>query len=308
VVARADVESFCGGHTLQNLSFSTKKVLAGIAATQDQIEVTPECLERVSDIVNSELEVALDDLESAGLISVAVDDRTGLITYATLPLANEPARELARKNDWERGFSRGFKEYVQTNEESPTVDPLVRYLVQFDPSSVRSLTPDQILELKKRIDRALQRPHAFRIALLALAAECERHSDHIITADDYYREAADLILAGRKPHDRKSSGILLEAATVAKVRSPTEPQLRRAISYLAAITEVDFAPLRILGMLVEFSARLGDEVAYREHLDRLQKFRQNEKVGYFSISQIAALDEALARAINALNDRRAGRH
>ncbi len=308
VVPRAEVESFCIGHTLQSLSFSAQKVLAGIADTQDQIDVTPECLERVSRVVNTELEVALDDLESAGLISVALDDRTGLITYTTLPLANEPARELARKNDWERGFSRGFKEYIEAKEETPTADPLVRYLVQFDPGSVRNLTPDEILELKKRIDRALERPHAFRIPLLALAAECERHSDHIITADDYYKEAAELILAGRKPIDQKSSKVLLEAATVAKFRSSTEPQLRRAISYLASITDIEFAPLRILGMMVEFSARIGDEVAYKEYLDRLAKFRQNEGVGRFSPSQIAALDEALARAANAINDRRAGRH
>jgi hypothetical protein len=301
VVPRAEVEAFCVGHTLQNLSISARRVLAATAATQDQIDVTLGCLERVSGVNGTELEIALDDLECAGLISVAVDDRTGSTTYTTVALANEPARELARKNNWEQSFSRGFHEYVAANKGSPVADPLVRYLLQFDPSSVRTLTAEEILDLKLRVDRCLAKPHSFRVPLLALAAECERHSNHIITADDHYKEAAEIILAGPRPIEHNHSKILLEAATVAKFRSQTEPQLRRAITYLEAISDIDFAPLRILGMLVEFHARVGDVDAYKLYLGRVNKLRVDNR-WRFSGNQLEASDEALGRAASLISD------
>jgi hypothetical protein len=142
--------------------------------------------------------------------------------------------------------------------------------------------------------------HSYRVQLLALAAECERHSNLIITADDHYKEAAELILAGPRPISQKYSKILLEAATVAKFRSQTEPQLRRAIKYLEAITDVEFAPLRILGMLVEFSARVGDENSYRHYRERVQA-RREDNTGRFSVNQLHALDEALDRADSVMN-------
>jgi hypothetical protein len=105
-VPREEVESFCVGHTLLHLSFAARKVLSAIATTQDQIEVTPECLERVAGTLTAELETSLYELECAGLVSIAVDDRSGQTTFTTVPLATEPARGLARQNDWESSFYR----------------------------------------------------------------------------------------------------------------------------------------------------------------------------------------------------------
>jgi hypothetical protein len=178
----------------------------------------------------------------------------------------------------------------------------VRYLIQFDPSLVKTLTPEQIVDLRSRIARGLERAHPFRVSLLALAAECERHSNHIITADDHYKEAADLILASDNPLDQKASRILLEAATVARSRSQTETQLRRAILYLQRIPEIEIAPLRILGMLVEMFAKLGDKKAYDNYFARAKSALENNSAKYSS-EQVSNLEEALSRAANAIGGR-----
>src|SRR5262249_6627486 len=62
VPARSDVESFCIGQTLQSLSPVAQKVLAGIAVTEDQCDVTPECLGYVTDASEAEIDVALYDI------------------------------------------------------------------------------------------------------------------------------------------------------------------------------------------------------------------------------------------------------
>jgi len=295
VPPRSDVESFCVGQTLQSLSPVARKILAAISVTEDQSEITPECLGYVAGASEAELDVALHDIESAGLVSGAVDPQTGQISYTTSPMANSAAKELARKNDWEREFGRGFKNYqVACGGDSPP-DPLVKNLIEFEPNLIKSLTSDEIRELKSRIERVLARPHAYHNQLLALDAECERHSGHLLSADSRYREAADAILNSGKPIDLKSARILLEAATVARAAFQTEPQLKRAISYLRAIQDHDLVPLRVFGMLVEMSARVGDADAYDGYLSKGNKIRNADRMRFTS-EQLEAFDDAVARA------------
>jgi hypothetical protein len=64
---------------------------------------------------------------------------------------------------------------------------------------------------------------------------------------------------------------------VAKARGQTAQQLRRAIVYLEAIHQTDFAPHRVLGMLSEFSAVVGDLSAYREYRRRAEAYAKSHK-------------------------------
>lgn len=67
--------------------------------------------------------------------------------------------------------------------------------------------------------------------------------------------------------------ILLEAATVAKLRLPSEPQIRRAITYLEAILHSDMAPVRVLGTLAEMYAIVGNKSKYDEYRERAIAYR-----------------------------------
>jgi hypothetical protein len=87
--------------------------------------------------------------------------------------------------------------------------------------------------------------------------------------------------------------VLLEAATVAKARGQTAQQLRRAIVYLEAIHQTDFAPHRVLGMLSEFSAVVGDLSAYREYRRRAEAYAKSHKN---RLTQSQLEEDALHRA------------
>jgi hypothetical protein len=97
-----------------------------------------------------------------------------------------------------------------------------------------------------------------------------------------------------KNTDVEKIRILMEAATVAKARAQTEPQIRRAISYLHALEHTEFAHLRVLGTLTEYYSILGDRSKYEKYLRFVTSYRDTS--GYISPSHLAALEEALERA------------
>src|SRR6185437_8462945 len=194
-IPRDDIETFCVGHTLQTISRSALKVVAAIAATEEQVELTPHCLERVSGTAGAALEGALYELESAGLISSSVNDESGQVVFSMVPLATVAAREIARKYHWEEEFARGLREFTVSFGPTQVPDPLIRDLIDFDPRTLKRMGIDEIDDLRRRVERANKRQHTHRVELKALAAECERHSHNIITADDLYKDAADEIVA-----------------------------------------------------------------------------------------------------------------
>ena len=307
IVNRDEVEAFCVGHTLQNVPLSAHKVLAAVGATEGQVEVTPDCLSRVSGVTGAALEGALYELESAGMISPSVNGETGQVTYSLVPLAVEPTRDLTRKNHWESELVRKLREFTHATQVSPRPDPLIRDLLLFNPAKLRDMKPEEISELKRRVERANQRTHPYRLELSALAAECERHSKNIITADDLYRDVADQVVAsGRALKEERMAMILLEAATVAKIRSDAEPQIRRAIGYLQSIETTSFNPLRVLGTLTELHAIIRDSERYERYRKRVMKFK-NDHPDRVSSFQISALEEALLRASSFMNQEQSPR-
>jgi lipopolysaccharide biosynthesis regulator YciM len=88
--------------------------------------------------------------------------------------------------------------------------------------------------------------------------------------------------------------VLLEAATVAKMRAQTEPQLKRALSYLTAIESRPEFPLRVLGTMIECYALLGDRDNYSKYLTLVTDYRESHDD--LRDSHLDALDEALDRA------------
>jgi hypothetical protein len=301
-----DIETFCVAHTLSHLPPFAQRLLAAMAATDGQLELVPDCLESVSGITGHQFEYALYELETAGLSTSQINDETGQITFNVTPLATGPAREMARKNHWESDFARGLKDFSLGRSTSKIADPLTRDLLDFDPRKLERMSQDERDNLKRRIDRAISHPHAFKIELTSLKAECERHSGNVISADDLYRTAADEILKLTPITDERYQKILLEAATVAKLRSFTEPQLRRAIKYLEVVQSSSFSTLRVLGTLAELSAMVGDSEAYNQYKLRVTNLRDRERPR-FSVSQISALNDALTRADDAINARRTAR-
>ena len=139
-------------------------------------------------------------------------------------------------------------------------------------------------------------PEKFKLKLKWLKAECHRHLDLPVSADDLYRECADasLSLGPIQNADADRIRILLEAATVAKVRGQTEPQIRRAISYLEAIRHTDFAPVRVLGTLTEMYAIIGERTSYEKYRQLAHDFVESHTT--INDLHLDALEEALERA------------
>lgn len=292
-----ELESFCVGHTLANIPEEAQKILGAIVAVKDQAEATAACLSQVSEVREPVLDRSLYDLECAGLVSAIVDDERGLLIYLIAPLAEQPARDLARTRGWEARYVFNLKRLVAPPTLRVAEDPLIRDLVEFDPRTLRGMSVAEIAAFERRVDRALGRcPAHLRVLLSALKAECQRHSNNLISADQLYQECADeVIRLGTAGQNERHARILLEAATVAKSRSTSEPQVKRAIGYLEAIEKAHFALLRVLGMLAELHSMLGNELEYKKYRSRATNLR-NTQPGRFSPSQLAALDDALERA------------
>jgi hypothetical protein len=296
-VRQDELESFCVAHTLSNLPAPAQKVLGAMVAVKDQAEASVQCLFQTSRVTGAVLDQALFELESAGLLSARVNDETGLVTYLIAPLAEVPARELARTRGWEGEYTANLNRYIARVAVSIPDDPLIRDLVEFDPRSLRGMSREDIGQLEARLDRALPRASGqHSIYLGGLKGECERQLGNPVSADELYQKCADEVLKSpARENDSRFARILLEAATVAKARSHSEPQIRRAITYLEAIQRTSFAPLRVLGMLTEFYAMVNDRGGYEKYWRRVTNLRDSNP-GRFSESQLAALEEALHRA------------
>jgi len=107
------------------------------------------------------------------------------------------------------------------------------------------------------------------------------------------RRIADAVIAENQTFVTQSERvrILLEAATVAKVRAQTDPQLRRAVQYLEAIRDTEYSPMRVIGMLTEFYAMLGDTAKYQQYAAEAAKYKEDNPYERFD-----NLDDALIRA------------
>ncbi|HET9742907.1 MAG TPA: ATP-binding protein [Terriglobales bacterium] len=295
-VDKRELENFCVAHTLGHLGEYSQKVLGAVLAIGSIADATDECIRETSGVPESLVDGALWELECSGLL-YANTDEDGITTYSIAPLSQRPMADLARRNGWEGDYVQNLQYYMRQQRDAPPDSPLARDLLKLEPRRIQYYTSDERRELIVRIDRALPRcRERFALKLKVLKAECERHSGMPISADDLYKECAEAVLAKGpiSPHDVEGIRILLEAATVAKVRSQTEPQIRRAISYLEAIQNTDVAPLRVLGTLTEMYAILGDRQSYERYLARVQQYRDSHDD--IRDSHLYQLEEALERA------------
>ena len=89
--------------------------------------------------------------------------------------------------------------------------------------------------------------------------------------------------------------MLLEAATVARTRAGTTPQIERAIGYLEAIHHTDFATHRVLGMLTEFCAMVGNRDRYERYRARATEY-EKAHTRALSPAQRDSFREAIKRA------------
>ncbi len=290
------MESFCVGHTLQNLSAKTLRILAACASSERHATLSPACIKAISGVSGFTLEKSLYDLECAGLLSSNVNEETGQVVYSVAPIAVAPGQDIARHNNWEREFTFNLKKFVASQDASLLDDPLLRDLIEFNPQRLREMLPQEIRDIQERAERVRTRAETYEAELLALEADCERHLNNPITADRLYEQAASIaIKSGKVEVNKRYQRLLLEAATVAKHCGPAKTQLRRAIGYLEAIQKTQFNPLRVLGTLVEYSAIIGDKERYSKYLERVK--REKARLEYrSSFDQILALEEALDRA------------
>jgi hypothetical protein len=205
---------------------------------------------------------------------------------------------LAHKNGWEGDYVRNLREYLKFQADAPPQSPLVRDLLRIEPKRVQFYTPDELRELSRRLDRAIPRcPKKHLLKLKWLKAECERHLDQLVSADKLYKECADEVLSFEavKADDTQNVRLLIEAATVARARGQTKAQLERAISYLMPIQSTEIATPRVLGMLTEMYAQLGDQRRYEEFAAKANAYLEDHIA-----ADNSGLSEALERARRAM--------
>ena len=294
VLDKRDLENFCVAHTLGNLEKETQKVLGAIVAISDTTASVDECIQKTSGVNESVLEQALWELECAGLI-FANTDLDGITNFSVAPLAERPASELARKEGWEGEYVHNLRSFVRGQDNTPPESPLVRDLLKFEPHRIQLLSKDEKNELITRIERTLTKTTQwYAVKLKWLRAECERHLENLVTADELYRECAESVLDDKKATSVSSidrAKILLEAATVAKLRAATEQQFRRGVQYLEAIGDPEFAPKRVLGMLTEFYAILGEKEKYQHYVSLAIKYQAEH-----TYEDFLSMNDALERA------------
>ncbi len=286
-VDERELETFCVAHTLGHLDLETLRVLGAILAIEGVSDANEECVVMTSGLPQSTVEQSIWELECSGMIH-SVTDEDGITSFSVAPMAERPAAELARNRGWEGEYVQNLRLYVRIHRDAPPESPLIRDLVNQECRRIPYFTRDEKLELVARIDRALPRcPDKYKTKLKWLKAECHRHLDSPVSADDLYKDCADAILAEGpvKNTDVEKIRILMEAATVAKARAQTEPQIRRAISYLRALENTEFAHLRVLGTLTEYYAILGDRPSYEKYLRLVESYR--DTCSYISSSHLA---------------------
>jgi hypothetical protein len=292
------LEDFCVAHTLGSVSTSTQKVLGALIAISGVIETNSHCIGSTSGVPESSIEPALWELECAGLISSSVSEETGTVTYVVAPMTIRPAGDLARKKGWEGEYTANLKEYIRSVKRAAPESPLIRDLLNIEPRKVQEFTESELEELDSRIDRAIPRcPQHLLLQLKVLKAECQRHLRNPVSADDLYRSCADEILSNAFTNaDTFRIRVLLEAATVAKIRAQTEPQLARAIRYLKVVEQSDVAAPRVLGMLTEFYALVGDVDAYETYRKKAEVYLRDHSSEFEG-----GLEDALDRARGQIN-------
>lgn len=304
-VNERELEDFCVAHTLGNLDYETQKVLGAILSISGIAEPTAQCIQHTSGVAASILERSLWELECSGLVSAVTDD-DGNTRYSVATLADRPAAELAQKNGWEGDYVRNLRDYLKLQADAPPESPLVRDLLRIEPKRVQFYLPDELHELSRRLDRAIPRcPKKHLLRLKWIKAECERHLDQLVSADKLYRECAEEVLAAGpvKRDDTQGVRLLIEAATVARARVQTNAQLERAISYLLPIQNTDIATPRVLGMLTEMYAQLGDQGHYEEFAAKANAYLEEQPP-----TDNTGLEEALDRAKRAIDPRGSAAH
>jgi hypothetical protein len=293
VADKRELETFCVADTLGSLDTETQKVLGAILAISDIADVTPTCVQETSGLPESSVEKGLWELECCGLVYAGTGEN-GTTTYTVASLAERPASDLARSQGWEGEYVANLRSFLRHQTDNPPESALVRDLLKIEPRQVQDYILEEKRELVERIQRALPKTSARHVIKLKwLRAECERHMDNLVTADDLYRECADAVLPIAQTFVSKSdrARILVEGATLAKLRAQTDPQLRRAVGYLEAIRDTECAPMRVIGMLTEFYAMLGEAAKYGEYRARATKYIEENPHERFD-----NLDDALNRA------------
>jgi Putative DNA-binding domain len=300
----AEIETFCVAHTLGSLDVQTQRVLGAILAASGVSDADQNCVIATSGLHESFAERALWELECSGLVHAVTDDN-GTTTYTIARMAEKPTAEMARKRNWEAEYVQNLKSYVRQLKDSPPDSPLIRDLVYLRAGQIQSYSKDEKQELIARISRALPRcPERHSTKLKWLKAECHRHLDEQVSADDLYRECAESLLSQGQvsASDLEKIRLLLEAATVAKARAQTDSQIRRAISYLHAVEHTEFAHLRVLGMLTEYYAILGDRANYEKYLRQVTSY--SDSADFIRDTHRDALQGALERARGYIEGRR----
>ena len=291
-----EVERFCVGHTLGALDNDALKVLGAVFSASGVSVPTEDCVRTTCGLEDVVVERSLWDLECAGMVQATIDE-DGMTAYSVAAMAQNAVAELNRKRGWEPEYVSNLRTYTRQLQDSPLESPLLRDLVRMETHAVKFYSRDERQELIVRIDRALPRcPERYVTKLKWLKAECHRHLDSPISADDLYRECADRVLAEGpvKNHETDKIRILMEAATVAKARAQTDSQITRGIRYLQSLENTDFAHIRVLGMLTEFFALVGDRANYERYLRYVMSYKDSSE--YIPGSQLDALEEALDRA------------
>jgi hypothetical protein len=292
-VNQREIENFCVAHTLGTLDIETQKVLGAIFAISGITDATTQCIQATSGVGGFVLDKGLWELECSGLVN-AVTGEDGGTTYSIAALANRSAAELAHQKQWEGDYVRNLRGYLKLRTDAPPESLLVRELIRIDPKQVRFYSPDELVELNRRLDQAIPRTPVKQVLKLRwLKAESERHLDHLVSADKLYQECAEEILSSgpEEINEPQNVRLLIEAATIARARGDATAQLERAISYLLPIQETDIAAPRVLGMLTEMFAQMDDQGNYESFAAKAQAYL-DERTSAENTGLGAALDRA----------------
>jgi hypothetical protein len=293
------IEDFCVSSTLTSLGKEAQRTLGSILAIDNAPDSSMDCIQHVANVDQADIEGVLFDLECSGMLNV-VTNETGVTTYSVAPMARRLAAELARNNGWEVDYVQRLKQFARWGRPS-TESPLIRDILALRPANIRLLNTQEKEEVVKRIGRALSSANpSDRIRLIWLKAECARHLQQLVTADDTYTEAAEAVLTNPQSlPDEERWHLLLEAATVARARAVNRYQIDKAIRFLKAAESTEAENTRLIGMLAELYGSIGDRKAFTEYAEKAKQLLEEEDPeGTFAYNLSAAVErgrESLSR-------------
>jgi hypothetical protein len=253
-----------------------------------------ECIQNVANVDSNDIEGILWDLECSGMLAAATDEN-GLTCYSVASMARRLSSEIARGKGWEKDYVQRLRRFSMNGEAIPQESPLIRDLLAIRTQSIRSMDDTDKREIVRRIERAL--PTATgpdKIRLLSRKAECERHLQQLVTADETYSKCASFLLSDLKllPSEERWH-ILLEAATVAKTRAISRVQINKAVGYLEAAETIEPDNSRATGMLAEFYGLLGNREKVAEYTVKGQSIVEDEDPdSAYAVNLVAALQRA----------------